>query len=120
MKKKLIAFCMLLPTLAWADTHPRAADLRVLDRVNARAQTIEAPINRAVRYNNLEITVRACRPGDDKEGPSAGARAFVEVQEVQRQGPPKSIFSGWMLAGSPAANALDHPVYDVWLIACKA
>ncbi|MEL6359838.1 MAG: DUF2155 domain-containing protein [Pseudomonadota bacterium] len=31
----------------------------------------------------------------------------------------KKIFSGWMFASSPALNALEHPVYDVWVISCE-
>lgn len=30
-----------------------------------------------------------------------------------------NIFRGWMFASSPALNALEHPVYDVWVIDCK-
>lgn len=30
-----------------------------------------------------------------------------------------NIFRGWMFASSPALNALEHPVYDVWVISCK-
>ncbi len=29
-----------------------------------------------------------------------------------------NIFRGWMFASSPALNALEHPVYDVWVISC--
>ncbi|MHB1111426.1 MAG: DUF2155 domain-containing protein, partial [Devosia sp.] len=29
------------------------------------------------------------------------------------------IFTGWMFADSPALNAIDHAVYDIWLIDCK-
>ncbi len=29
-----------------------------------------------------------------------------------------NIFRGWMFASSPALNALEHPVYDVWVINC--
>ena len=28
------------------------------------------------------------------------------------------IFSGWMFASSPALSAMNHPVYDVWVIDC--
>ena len=28
-------------------------------------------------------------------------------------------FTGWMFASSPALNALEHPVYDVWVLDCK-
>lgn len=30
-----------------------------------------------------------------------------------------NIFRGWMFASSPALNALEHAVYDVWVIDCK-
>ncbi len=30
-----------------------------------------------------------------------------------------SIFTGWMFASSPGLNALEHGVYDVWVIDCK-
>jgi len=28
------------------------------------------------------------------------------------------VFSGWMFASSPGLSALEHPVYDVWVIEC--
>ena len=31
----------------------------------------------------------------------------------------EAIFSGWMFASSPAVNALEHPVYDVTVLACR-
>jgi hypothetical protein len=31
----------------------------------------------------------------------------------------EALFSGWMFASSPALSALEHPVYDVWVIDCK-
>lgn len=30
-----------------------------------------------------------------------------------------ALFRGWMFASSPSLNALEHPVYDVWVIDCK-
>jgi hypothetical protein len=29
------------------------------------------------------------------------------------------VFSGWMFAESPGLNALENPVYDVWLSGCR-
>ncbi len=31
----------------------------------------------------------------------------------------KRIFTGWMFAASPGLNAVEHPVYDVWLNDCR-
>ena len=30
----------------------------------------------------------------------------------------QTVFSGWMFASSPALSALEHPVYDVWVVDC--
>ena len=30
-----------------------------------------------------------------------------------------ALFKGWMFASSPSLNAMEHPVYDVWVIDCK-
>jgi hypothetical protein len=29
------------------------------------------------------------------------------------------VFRGWMFASSPGLHPVEHPLYDVWLIACK-
>jgi len=28
------------------------------------------------------------------------------------------VFSGWMFSSSPAVSALDHPVFDIWVLRC--
>lgn len=33
--------------------------------------------------------------------------------------PQNMIFSGWMFASSPALSALQHPIYDIWVIDCE-
>ncbi len=43
----------------------------------------------------------------------------IDVAETTEEKPSTDhLFSGWMFASSPALNALQHPVYDVWVIAC--
>ncbi|MGI9404691.1 MAG: DUF2155 domain-containing protein, partial [Hyphomicrobium sp.] len=34
-------------------------------------------------------------------------------------GAEKRIFTGWMFAESPGLNAVEHPVFDVWLTDCQ-
>ena len=51
------------------------------------------------------------------DGPGAAMSPAPEVLEgPQAEG--ENIFRGWMFASSPALNALEHPVYDVWVIDC--
>jgi len=60
---------------------------------------------------------------DPLPGETVGeAPAFAEPAPVVLEGPKAegvNIFRGWMFASSPALNALEHPVYDVWVIDCK-
>ncbi|WP_233350527.1 DUF2155 domain-containing protein [Henriciella barbarensis] len=40
----------------------------------------------------------------------------VTESENEPAGP---LFSGWMFASTPGLSALEHPVYDVWVIRCR-
>lgn len=40
----------------------------------------------------------------------------VTESEEEAAGP---LFSGWMFASTPGLSALEHPVYDVWVIRCR-
>jgi len=92
--------------------------LQGLDKVTARVWTFDAPVGETVRFGTLEIHPRFCNRTPPEEPPEV--KAFIEIQEV-REGEEKSmLFSGWMFASSPALNALEHPVYDVWVLGCKS
>ncbi len=41
------------------------------------------------------------------------------MDELTLQGELKRIFTGWMFVASPGLNAVEHPIYDVWLKDCK-
>jgi hypothetical protein len=88
-----------------------------LDKVAARTAKFEANLKQQVFYNTLIITVQMCKTRPPEEPPESAA--FLEIQESKPDGTKAKIFSGWMFATSPALNALEHPVYDVWVISCK-
>lgn len=75
--------------------------------------------------SNLKIPDPKRKPGAVKSAPapeSAGGHdgALSPAPEPSAAGlPDNAIFSGWMFASSPALSALQHPVYDVWVIDCK-
>jgi hypothetical protein len=88
-----------------------------LDKITGRTITFDAAINETVQFGALQVTPRVCYTRPPTEAPNTDA--FVKVDEVTLQGETKQIFSGWMFAASPGLNAVEHPVYDVWLIDCK-
>lgn len=93
------------------------AVLQALDKVTGRVRVIEAPLGAPVRYEALEITARACRKRPPEETPETAA--FLEIDDARPGQPTRRVFTGWMFASSPAVSALEHPVYDVWVIDCR-
>lgn len=88
-----------------------------LDKVAARTAKFEVNMKQKVFYNTLIVTALACKTRPPEEPPESAA--FLEIQERKSDGTTQKIFSGWMFASSPALNALEHPVYDVWVVNCK-
>ncbi len=91
------------------------AVLQALDKVSAQVEKIEAPLDRIARFGTLEIIVRGCQKAPPEE--PAESAAFLEIYDTR--GGRQRVFSGWMFASSPALSALEHPVYDVWVLDCK-
>ncbi|MEM9469299.1 MAG: DUF2155 domain-containing protein [Pseudomonadota bacterium] len=91
--------------------------LQALDKSTARTETFQAKVGSTIQYASLYIKIQACRKSKPLEKPENAA--FLQVWEVP-PGKKKSewIFSGWMFASSPALSAMDHPVYDVWVLDC--
>lgn len=87
-----------------------------LDKVTARIRKLEIPINETVEFGSLKVTPRVCYTRVPEVKPKT--TTFVEVNEVQLDGKEDRIFSGWMFAESPGLNAVEHPVFDVWLTGC--
>ncbi|MCF4099849.1 DUF2155 domain-containing protein [Maritalea sp. P4.10X] len=88
-----------------------------LDKVTGRIITFDVYIDETVQFGALQITPRACysRPPNETQRTSV----FLEVDQVSLKQSVTRIFTGWMFADSPALNAVDHSVYDIWLVDCK-
>jgi hypothetical protein len=97
---------------------PKAmARLQALDKITARVSTLDIAVDDVMRFGTLVIAVRSCQVAVDEEAPENAA--FVEISEEKPSEAIKRVFTGWMFASSPALSAVEHPVYDVWLLACK-
>lgn len=88
-----------------------------LDKVTARVSTFQAPLGATVQFGTLEITVRSCDRTPPEEPPESAV--FLEIMEKRPDEPRTDLFAGWMFSSSPALSALEHPVYDVWVLECK-
>jgi hypothetical protein len=93
------------------------AEFAGLDKITARITGFDVYMDETVQFGALQITPRACYTRSATEVQRISV--FVDVDQVGLDGKLKRIFTGWMFADSPALNAIDHAVYDVWLIDCK-
>jgi hypothetical protein len=89
-----------------------------IDKITGRITTFDVYIGETVQFGALQVTPRVCYSRDDTEAPKTDT--FVEVDEITLDRKIRRIFTGWMFADSPGLNAVEHPVYDVWLDSCKA
>ncbi|WP_436083074.1 DUF2155 domain-containing protein [Pararhizobium sp. LjRoot235] len=89
-----------------------------IDKITGRITTFDVYIGETVQFGALQVTPRVCYSRDDTEAPKTDT--FVEVDEITLDRKIRRIFTGWMFADSPGLNAVEHPVYDVWLNNCKA
>jgi len=88
-----------------------------LDKITGRITAFDAAIGETVQFGALQVTARACYSRPPTETPLTDG--FVEVDEVTLQGEVRRIFTGWMFAASPGLHAVEHAIYDVWLVNCK-
>ena len=124
----LCVAAVLLATAAQAQTPPKpeaaqsppdtwlkrdTAELLILDKVNAKAVPLTLKVGQAADNASMSIALRACvvRPPDLPQD----AAAYFDIDD-SRAGAPG--FHGWMLANEPAVSMLQHPIYDIRLVAC--
>lgn len=98
--------------------HNRIAVYAGLDKITGRTTTFDVAIGETAQFGALQVTTRACYTRPEEE--TRNVTSFTEVNEVTLKGEAKRIFTGWMFASSPGLHAVEHPIYDVWLIGCKA
>lgn len=94
----------------------RTVELQGLDKITARTETFQVSVGETVKFGTLVITVQACDRTPPTEPPES--TVFLDIYESRSGEPQTDLFHGWMFASSPALNALEHPVYDVWVLEC--
>lgn len=102
----------------------RVAVLGLLNKRNGQTRDIELKPGEAIRFGKVVVRLRACEKTAPWENyPDEGA--FVQLivnerpsgtTEAERW---RIVFSGWLFKENPAANAVEHPIYDVWVKSCK-
>lgn len=89
------------------------AMLRGIDRISGDVVDFELVQGQTKQLGRIQVSLAECRY--PSETPNSDAFASLVIRDAGVQAP---VFQGWMIASSPALNALDHPRYDVWVLRC--
>lgn len=130
-----LALVVALTASASTMAQKNQATLRALDKITGRSTDIVVKVGEPVTFGSLRVELKTCYQAPPEEVPESAA--FLRITSTQpvavetmeavaaKDAPaaaaqnPK-LFSGWMYASSPGLNALEHPVYDIWVIRCTA
>lgn len=98
------------------------AIMRSLNKITAKTSTFEAPINAILSFGTIFLEVKTCQKTPPSDIPET--QAFIQIWEQESSTPSEEensawLFSGWMFTNAPALSALDHPIYDIWLLDCR-
>ena len=122
----VILLCLLVPSVVAQESDQpvqtgrienTVAEFSGIDKITGRIITFDVYIDETVQFGALQVTPRVCYSRPVTETPKT--TSFLEVDEITLDRKIRRIFTGWMFADSPGLNAIEHPVYDIWLKDCK-
>lgn len=125
----LIALSSTVTIAAPASVNTHSAILKGLDKVTGRSITIPINDREKVKFGDLYIVLKTCLDDYTTKTSKAHLQIYESLIDKQKKLPNKinvpkhtnkKIFDGWMFANLPGLIALEHPIYDVWLIKCAS
>lgn len=108
--------CFIGTAAMAAEISTNAALMQAMDKVTGRVNKITVPVNSKISFGDFSLVLRACKKRPAEETPENFA--FVDVTDKSFGEDEYNIFRGWMLSSTPGINAIEHPIYDVWLLEC--
>ena len=91
------------------------AKFRLLDKISNKLIDKTILVDDSNEMATLNIKVYACF----SEPPTEISEDYVLVDVIDNfQDSQKNVYRGWMISSSPEVTALEHPIYDLWLLGC--
>lgn len=109
--------CCAVFTAEASGIDKNTAKMQAMDKITGRVSVINVPVGGMVKFGSLSIVVRACKTRPMEETPDNFV--FADIADKTLKGEDVNIFRGWMISSSPATHAVEHPIYDVWLLSCE-
>ena len=93
-----------------------AALMQAMDKVTGRVNKIIVPVKGQISFGDFSLVLRSCKKRPAEETPENFA--FIDVTDKSLGSEEYNIFRGWIISSTPGINAIEHPIYDVWLLEC--
>jgi len=93
-----------------------AALMQAMDKVTGRVNKITVPVKSKITFGDFSLVLRACKKRPAEETPENFA--FIDVTDKSFGAEEYNIFRGWIVSSTPGISAIEHPIYDVWLLEC--
>jgi hypothetical protein len=99
-----------------AEIETNSAKMQAMDKITGRVNEIIVPVKSKISYGDFSLVLRSCKKRPAEETPENFA--FVDVTDKSFGENEYNIFRGWIISSTPGINAIEHPIYDVWLLEC--
>ncbi len=92
-------------------------DIKILDKISTKNTLVKLKNGQTKKFNNLLIKSLKCKNSEFDDNPEI--TAYLQVRDLANKNNNEVfVFNDWMFSSSPSITPFDHPVYDVWLVAC--
>ena len=114
--KNFLFFFIFIIFTFYSSTTNSLTILGALNKVSGKISKIKIEDNNETYFGTLKIIVKTCNKSLPEDPPENSA--FIQIWDKKFDKEENKIFSGWMFSSSPSISAVDHAVYDVWVIDC--
>ena len=115
-KKNFLFFFIFVFSIFYSNISDSITILGALNKVSGKISKIKIEDNNETYFGTIKIIVKTCKKSLPEDPPENSA--FIQIWDKKIDQEEKKIFSGWMFSSSPSISAVDHAVYDVWVIDC--
>ena len=92
-------------------------DIKILDKISSKNTLLKLKNGELIQFKDLAIKSIKCKNSEFDDNPEI--TAYLQVRDLaDKNNNEVYVFNDWMFSSSPSITPFDHPVYDVWLVAC--
>ncbi len=92
-------------------------DIKILDKISSKNTLVKLKNGEIKQFNDLLIKSIKCKNSEFDDNPEI--TAYLQVRDLADKNKNEVyVFNDWMFSSSPSLAPFDHPVYDIWLVAC--